>query len=269
MNEGERKQRMKKTIYLGTNTKMYKNIAQTVCFLRELEQSIQDIDRRNLTLFVIPSYTALQAARASVGSESILIGAQNMCWETEGPFTGEVSPLMLKEVGTDIVEIGHGERRRIFGETDEQEMRKVKCALEHDFTALLCIGETDSEKQSGRADAVLRQQLEIGLSQVGTMKTGKLWIAYEPVWAIGTGGKPVPPDYVQERHHTIRACLQAQFGQAGTAIPILYGGGVNHENASALITLEGVDGLFIGRAAWQAKRFADLIRQVLEAVENR
>ena len=127
-------------LYLGTNTKMYKTIADTVSFLTKLSENTKDLSRENLELFVIPSYTTLKDARACVSKESITIGAQNMGWEDQGQFTGEISPLMLKEVDIQITEIGHSERRHVLHETDEEENRKVLCALSHGFTALLCIG---------------------------------------------------------------------------------------------------------------------------------
>lgn len=257
---------MKKHIYMGTNTKMYKNIAQTVRYLQELDAATRHISRERLTLFVIPSYTALPAARLCAARESILIGAQNMCWAEEGQFTGEISPLMLQEVGVDVVEIGHSERRNIFGETDEQTRLKVNAAVKHGFTALLCVGESAEEKRAGSAGDVLRRQLETGLRDVSGARAGQIWVAYEPTWAIGVDGKPVTPDYAAQQHEVIRQALIHRFGaEAGRHIPVLYGGGVNLENALPLIQLDQVDGLFVGRAAWQADAFAIMIELVLRS----
>lgn len=262
-------ERRKKHIYMGTNTKMYKTISQTVSYLKELGLAVKDVDRERLTLFVIPSYTALYHARQSVPREEILIGAQNMCWEEQGQFTGEISPLMLQEIGVDLVEIGHSERRHIFGETDDQERRKVKAAVEHGFTALLCVGETEAEKDSGQFQTVLRRQLETGLKEVSPAQAGQIWIAYEPVWAIGVGGKQVTTGYAALQHSFIRSVLEERFGEeTGARIPILYGGGVNLGNAEALIQLDQVDGLFVGRAAWQAEAFAEMIARVLDRLNQ-
>ena len=250
-------------VYFGTNTKMYKNIAQTVAFLTRLDQLTADISREDLELFVIPSFTTLDAARRCVPPERIALGAQNMGWEDEGQFTGEISPLMLKEVGTRIVEIGHSERRHVLGETDWMENRKVLCALRHGFTPLLCIGETGEQKELGLSDEVLRTQLKAGLHGVSPEDAPKLWVAYEPVWAIGVSGVPASPEYAAEKHQVIRDCLVELFGPAGKGIPLLYGGSVNPENAPALIPLPNIDGLFIGRSAWDADNFNRIIRDCL------
>lgn len=257
---------LSKKIYLGTNTKMYKNIAQTVSYLTRLDELTADLDREKLELFVIPSFTTLESARRCVPPERIDLGAQNMGWEDEGQFTGEISPLMLKEVGTQIVEIGHSERRHVLGETDWMENKKVLCALRHGFTPLLCIGETGEEKGLGLSDEVLRTQLKAGLHGVTAEDAARLWVAYEPVWAIGVSGVPASPEYAAEKHQVIRDCLVELFGAAGEEIPLLYGGSVNPENAPLLIPLPNIDGLFIGRSAWDADRFNAIIRQVLRTV---
>ncbi|MPN04090.1 L-erythrulose-1-phosphate isomerase [bioreactor metagenome] len=168
---------------------------------------------------------------------------------------------MLQEFGLDIVEIGHSERRHVFGETDEQENKKVVSALNHGFTALLCVGETAEQKAAGIADEVLAMQLKIGLRGVLPEQAERIWVAYEPVWAIGVNGVPAPADYVKARHASIRRILGELF--LLTEIPVLYGGSVNPQNAEELIVQPNVDGLFTGRAAWDAENFNALIRQVL------
>ena len=250
-------------VYFGTNTKMYKTIAQTSDVLTELDRLTAGLSRERLTLFVIPSFTALERARRCAPPERILLGAQNMGWADEGQFTGEISPLMLREVGVQVVEIGHSERRHVLGETDWMENQKVRCALRHAFTPLLCIGETAEQKEMGLSDEVLRTQLKAGLQGVTAAEAARLWVAYEPVWAIGTAGVPASPDYAEEKHRVIRQCLTEQFGAVGGAIPLLYGGSVNRENAVQLIPRPNIDGLFIGRSAWEAERFAQIIRDCL------
>ena len=254
---------MAEKLYLGTNTKMYKTIAQTLEFLTRLDARTKDIDRSKLELFVIPSFTTLESARKSVPKESIRLGAQNMGWEEQGEYTGEISPLMLKEVGVEIVEIGHSERRHKLGETDEQENKKVLCALEHGFTALLCIGETAAQKSYDLGPETLRTQLKIGLHGVKPEQASKLMVAYEPVWAIGVGGQPASAEYAARMHRVIRDTLVELLGEAGKSVPSLYGGSVNPQNANELIVLPEVDGLFIGRSAWDAENFDRIIRQVL------
>lgn len=251
-------------LYLGTNTKMYKTISMTQEYLRSLAELTADLPRNELELFVIPSFTSLYHARLCVPPELIRIGAQNMGWEEEGQFSGEVSPLMLKEVGAEIVMIGHSERRHVFLETDEMENRRVLCALRNGLTPLLCIGEDAEEKAFGLADEVLRTQLKIGLSGLTPGQASKIRVAYEPVWAIGVGGVPASAEYAEARHASIRRCLCELFGEeTGSRIPLLYGGSVNPQNAEELIRVENIDGLFIGRSAWQADRFNAIIRSVI------
>lgn len=251
-------------IYLGTNTKMNKTIAQTARFLTELHEHTKDISRDELELFVIPSFTTLYHARKSAPAGSIRIGAQNMGWADCGQFSGEISPIMLKEVGVEVVMIGHSERRRMLGETDEMENKKVQCALAHGLVALLCVGETEEERDYDISDEIIRRQLKIALHGVDKSQTSLLRIAYEPVWAIGINGTPATEEYVQEKHLVIRQTLQELFGAGiGERIPILYGGSVNAGNASALIKVSEVDGLFIGRSAWDAGNFSKIITNVL------
>lgn len=249
--------------YMGTNTKMYKTIAETNAFVEGLCALTADIDRTEFELFVIPSFTTLDQANRHRDARLLKLGAQNMCWEERGQFTGEISPLMLQETGCDLVMIGHSERRHIFGETDEMEREKVACALAHGFTALLCIGETEEEKEAGQSDEVLRRQLRIGLERVTAEQTDRIWIAYEPVWAIGVNGKPITVDYADEKLTVIYEALVERFGEAGAQIPIFYGGSVNPQNAVPLSRCAHIDGLFIGRSAWEAEKFNALIRAVL------
>lgn len=256
---------MSKKLFFGSNLKMYKNIKDTVSYLQDLESLTKDISRDEIELFIIPSYTTLDSASKAIDQKNIRLGAQNMCWEEQGQFTGEISPLMLQEVGTDIVMIGHSERRHVLGETDEEENKKVLCALNHNFTTLLCVGETGEQKDYGISEEVIRIQLKKGLYGVTEKQTEKLWIAYEPVWAIGVNGKPATKEYAEQIHIVIRETLVELFGEeAGNEIPVLYGGSVNPENAVGLSKMEHIDGLFIGRSAWQADNFNKIIRDVLK-----
>lgn len=254
-----------KTLYLGTNTKMYKTCAETGAYLSALSAQIEQkkLAQEEVQFFVIPSFTALHQARGLCG-QRILLGAQNMAWEERGALTGEVSPLMLKEAGVDVVELGHSERRHILGETDEQINAKVLCALRNQFIVLLCIGENAQQKRDGISDEILRIQLKLGLRGVGAGQMSSLWIAYEPVWAIGENGIPASKEYAEQKHQVIRQTLCELFGaRAGNGMPILYGGSVNAENAAQLIHMPHIDGLFIGRSAWDANKFSALIDQVL------
>ena len=241
---------MSKKLYFGSNLKMYKNIKDTVDYLQALVENTKDISRDEIELFIIPSYTTLESATKNVDRNYVKLGAQNMCWEDEGQFTGEISPLMLKELGLDLVMIGHSERRHVFGETDVEENKKVKAALNHGFTTLLCIGETAEEKNFGISAEV-----------------PNIWVAYEPVWSIGVNGTPASADYAEEMHKVIKGCLEEIFGDAAKDIPVLYGGSVNPGNANELIVQPSIDGLFTGRAAWQADKFDKLIRDAKATYE--
>jgi triosephosphate isomerase len=256
---------MKKKLYIGTNTKMYKTIADTAFFLEKLQRDTADISRDHVCIFVIPSYTALEKARSIISNHSILLGAQNVFWEDQGQFTGEISPLMLKEIGVDIVEIGHSERRHMLHETDEEENFKVLAALRHGFFPLLCIGETAEQKDFGISDEILSMQIKMGFHNVLKKDIGHCMIAYEPAWAIGVSGKPATVEYAAEKHNVIRKVLHSLYGDSGSLAPILYGGSVNNDNAAEFIQIENIDGLFIGRSAWEADNFNMIIRKVLSA----
>lgn len=260
---------MQKKLYFGSNLKMYKNIHDTVEYLQNLVGYTKDLSREEIELFIIPSYTTLESAAKNVDRTYVKIGAQNMCWEDEGQFTGEISPLMLKEIGIDLVMIGHSERRHVFGETDIEENKKVKAALNHGFTTLLCIGETAEEKSYGISPEVLRTQLKIGFHDIPVSQIPNIWVAYEPVWSIGVNGTPATADYAEEMHKVIKQTLLDIFGDAGADIPVLYGGSVNPGNASELIVQPSIDGLFTGRAAWQADKFDKLIRDAKTAFESK
>ncbi len=249
-------------LHIGTNLKMYKTIKETISYLTDLDRLTGDLVD-DLCLFVIPSYTALPAASATVDRTRIRLGAQNMHWEERGQFTGEISPLMLQELDLQIVEVGHSERRHIFHETDIEENRKVISAINHSFIALLCVGETGDDKELDIGDERLRQQLKIGLHGLSEADCARLWVAYEPVWAIGVNGIPARSDYADVKHRLIRETLLQLFPHEGRNVPILYGGSVNPDNACDLIGQPAIDGLFIGRSAWDASRFNALIRQVL------
>lgn len=259
---------MQKKLYFGSNLKMYKTIEETVAYLQKLVENTKDISRDEIELFIIPSYTTLESATKNVDRNYVMLGAQNMCWEDQGQFTGEISPLMLKELGLDLVMIGHSERRHVFGETDAEENKKVKAALNHGFTTLLCIGETAEEKEFGISPEVLRTQLKVGFHGVSADNIGKIWVAYEPVWSIGVNGTPASADYAEEMHKVIKECLQEIFGEASAEIPVLYGGSVNPGNANELIVQPSIDGLFTGRAAWDADKFNKLIRDAKKTRES-
>lgn len=252
-------------LYFGSNLKMYKGIADTAAFLTDLQRLTADLDREKIELFILPSYTALPEAARITDQKLIRLGAQNMGWEEEGQFTGEISCRMLAEMGIGMVMAGHSERRHVFRETDEDERRKVRCALDHSMIPLLCIGETGEDKGYGISREVLAVQLKIGLHGLSAEEARRVRVAYEPVWSIGVHGTPAEPSYAEEMHASIKQTLREIFPDAWEEIPVLYGGSVNPGNARELIALPSVDGLYVGRSAWQAEKFNVLIRDALDS----
>jgi len=254
-------------LYIGSNLKMYKTNRQTVELVQQIQTLTADLPRPYLRLFILPSYTALADACRLSNPDLLWVGAQNMHWEAEGPFTGEVSPLMLREIGVKLVMVGHAERRQLFGETDEQVNRRVISALQHGLHTLVCVGDTSLEKQAGVSQDRLRSQLLAGLMDLPPGQLDKLWVAYEPVWSIGVHGTPADPEFANTMHAVIRQTLGELFPSGWGEIPILYGGSVNLDNASDLISQPEVDGLFIGRAAWDAANFDRILRAVLHRLK--
>ena len=187
-----------------------------------------------------------------------------MHWADAGAWTGEISPLMLTDCGLDIVELGHSERREHFGETDETVGLKTEAALRHGLTPLICIGETESEKEAGQADAVLARQVEGALGRLNdAQKAMPILFAYEPVWAIGEGGKPASASYADARQARIIELARAITGRT---VPCLYGGSVNPGNCEELIACPHVDGLFIGRSAWHVEGYLDILAKCAKAL---
>jgi triosephosphate isomerase len=251
-------------LFLGTNTKMYKNISDTVSFLERLKEKTLDITDSRVELFVLPSFTTLYSAARCLEGSRIKFGAQNIHWEDQGQFTGEISPVMLREAGCEIAEIGHSERRHVMGETDAVINKKVLAALRHNMIGLLCVGETGEQKALGITEETLRIQIKTGLNGVDADAMNNIWIAYEPVWAIGVGGTPASREYADESHSLIRRILLELYdSDVGGRIPVLYGGSVNNSNAMELLSMPNIDGLFIGRSAWDADNFSVIIHEAL------
>ena len=209
-----------------------------------------------------PPFIALQQVRDAVIGSPIKVGAQNMHFEDSGAFTGEVGPLMLQGL-CDYVVLGHSERRQLFGETDDHINRKVKAAFAHGLRPILCVGETLEQREAGRAGAVVAQQLRDGLSGVHDI-TGLL-VAYEPVWAIGTGQSATPEIAAEIMGGTVQASLTALFGEAAAEVPLLYGGSVNPENVSGFLRLGAIHGALVGGASLQADQFLQIIQETAQA----
>lgn len=242
--------------WIGTSWKMNKTSAEAKLFSTALAQADGGRDDR-IQRFVIPSFTNVREVKQILAETSVKVGAQNMHWADEGAWTGEVSPLMLKDCNLDIVELGHSERREFFGETDETVGLKTEAAVRHGLIPLICIGETLAEREAGRAQEVLEAQVRGALGKLSeAQKTAPILLAYEPVWAIGVNGIPATSDYADDRQAEIIAVAQDVLDRK---VPCLYGGSVNPQNCEELIQCPHIDGLFIGRSAWNVEGYLDIL----------
>lgn len=243
---------------VAANWKMYKNPAQTEEFFRNFLPLVWGHDRDEIV--VCPPYVDLPAAIESVKGSQIGVGAQNVYWKEEGAFTGEISPPMLTSIGCTHVIIGHSERRQYFGESDDTVNLKLKAALEHGLTPIVCVGEVLEEREAGLTEDVLRRQCVRAFHAISAKKAVKLVIAYEPVWAIGTG-KTATPQMAADAHVLIRGEAAKAFGEEfASRLRILYGGSVKPDNAKALMSEEEIDGALVGGASLDPKSFAAIVK---------
>ena len=242
-----------RTPLVAANWKMHKTVAETEAFLDALLPRVAGLGPAELV--VCPPYPSLAAAVARCAGSGVRVAAQNMHSEPEGPFTGEIAAPMLTELGVDAVVLGHSERRRLFGESDEALARKVPAALEARLTPILCVGETDAERDAEQTEAVLRRQLDADLAAVEDADLGRLVVAYEPIWAIGTG-RNATPEQAEEAIGFIRELLAARDPEAAATVRILYGGSVKTGNAAELFSLPSIDGGLVGGASLDPGDFA-------------
>lgn len=242
------------TPVIAGNWKLNHSPSQARSFFESFQEKV-DLDRLG-TIVIFPTAIAFAAARESLKPGSkIQLGVQNIHWESEGAFTGEISAGMAKEAGADLVLVGHSERRHLFGETDEQTAQKTTAGLDAGLMVVLCVGEKLEERESGRAVQVVERQLEAVLPIVGGGDLGRFLVAYEPVWAIGTG-KTATPEDASEMHSEIRTMLSSAYPESGSAVPILYGGSVKPDNAQELLSAPHVDGVLVGGASLDPESFA-------------
>jgi L-erythrulose 1-phosphate isomerase len=253
----------KKTPWIGTSWKMNKLRNEAHQFALTLLAS-PTVKTEAAQLFIVPPHPYIFDVAGLLQSTRVRIGAQNMHWEDKGAWTGEISPLMVKDCGATLVEIGHSERRTFFNETDETVALKTQAALRHGLTALVCIGDTKAEYESGKTAEALERQVRGLLKYVAPQAAGKVVIAYEPVWSIGEGGTPASPEFANEQHIKIASLVESI---TGGKLPILYGGSVNPQNCVALAGQSHIDGLFIGRSAWDAKGYIGIIESVVESLK--
>ncbi|MBN2056547.1 triose-phosphate isomerase [bacterium] len=243
----------KRKLIIAGNWKMHMGPVGTRAFIKAFVPMTAASPERELIVF--PPFISLPAALEAARGTHLRIGAQNMHHEESGAYTGEISPVMLRELGCTHVILGHSERRHVFGESDAFIHRKVIAALAHSLSPVLCIGELLAEREAGRTMEVVQRQLDMGLAGLDTEQLGQVILAYEPVWAIGTG-KTATPEIAQEVHAFVRWYLDRLFGPgAAAAMSILYGGSVKRDNAAGLIAREDIDGFLVGGASLKPEDF--------------
>jgi triosephosphate isomerase len=242
---------------MAGNWKMYKTPAETRAFFEAFRPLVQAAS--HCEIVICPPFLDLPAAIEAARGTRILVGAQNLHWAKEGAFTGEVSGPMIHATGATYVIIGHSERRQYFGETDETVLKKTVAALDASLSPIVCVGEMLEHRESGQTAAVLCQQCEKGIAGLDAQQFAKIVIAYEPVWAIGTG-KTATPEMAAEAHHVIRAEMRRHFGEkAAGDVRILYGGSVKPDNVKSLMAQPEIDGVLVGGASLDTVSFARIV----------
>ncbi|MBI3895549.1 MAG: triose-phosphate isomerase [Acidobacteria bacterium] len=251
---------------IAGNWKMYKTIAETEAFFTEVAPLVKGVT--HCEVVIAPPFTALRRAAELAESVGISIGAQDLHWEKEGAWTGAISATIIRETGATFTIVGHSERRQFFGETDQSVNKKIGAALSAGLRAIVCIGETLQERETGQTEAVLNRQLVNGLAGLTEPEFSPIIVAYEPVWAIGTG-RTATPEIAQQAHCFIRGCVgQIVSPTVARGLRILYGGSVKPDNIRGLMEQPDIDGALVGGASLQAKSFASIVHyQVMEAAK--
>jgi triosephosphate isomerase len=253
---------MKRTPLVSGNWKMHHNHFEAIQLVQKLGYALRPPDLRETVVSVHPPFTDLRSVQTVLEADQIpiLLGAQDCHWEDKGAFTGEVSPSMLAKLNVTYVIAGHSERRQLFGETDENVNRKVRAILGHGMIPILCIGETLEEREADETESKVSGQVRAGLAGVGPEQVAALVIAYEPIWAIGTG-RVATPDDAQAVCHTIRRVVKEEAGSdAAGAVRIQYGGSVKADNAAELLSQPDIDGALVGGASLEADQFVPIVQ---------
>ncbi len=247
-----------RTKIIAGNWKMNKTNSEAAAFASDLKTKIASIQKTEMV--VCPPFTALAIVAETLRGSRVKVGAQNLFWEPSGAFTGEISTAMIESTGCQYVIIGHSERRQYFGETNQTVNKKIKQTLTTRLMPIVCIGETLQQRQNGQTEQVVRTQMVEGLEGLAADQVQRLVIAYEPVWAIGTG-VTATPEQAEEVHFYIRELLRKQYdGRIAEAIPILYGGSVKPDNIQDLISKPDIDGALIGGASLNVDGFVQMIK---------
>jgi triosephosphate isomerase (TIM) len=246
--------------FIAGNWKMYKTVQDAVVYVKELRSLAKDIE--DVEIVLAPPFTSIHPAAEAARNSNVGIAAQDLHWEREGAFTGAVSAVMVREAGADYAIIGHSERRTLFGETDETVNRKVGAAIAAGLVPIVCVGETLDQRERGETTSVLDRQIKGAFDRVTGEQVGALVIAYEPVWAIGTG-RTATVDQAQEAHAHIRQRLRQWFGAAAAdECHVIYGGSVKPDNAQELVQQPDVDGALVGGASLDVNSFFEIISRV-------
>lgn len=256
-----------KRLMIGTSWKMNKPLSEALAYCEILASHLPAVMHPQIQPFFIPPFTAIHAVSEFFRTHQLpcLTGAQNMHQQEDGAWTGEISASMLVEAGATLVEMGHSERRGAFNETDAAINAKVHTALRHGLRPLVCIGDSADEKRWGVSTETVVRQMKIALHGLTAAQAQQAVIAYEPVWAIGEHGTPATPQQAATIHQALRAALCAVYGaDAAAKVPLLYGGSVNLQNCAELVAQPDIDGLFIGRAAWDAAGYCAIVRRVVQ-----
>ena len=253
---------MSRKVFIAGNWKMNKTAAETVALCQGLKEKFADICPCKVDGAVCPPFTSIATAIAELKGSNIKVGAQNIHWADNGAFTGEISGAMLKEMGVEYVIIGHSERRQYFGETDETVNKRIQAALKYELKPIVCIGETLEGREGNKTEAVLEKQIKGAFAGISADDFKKIVIAYEPVWAIGTG-KTATPDMAEATHAFIRKVIAGLYGAIAEDTVIQYGGSMKPENSKELVAQADIDGGLIGGAALKADSFHDLVKNAI------
>ena len=250
--------------YIAGNWKMFKNIAEAVNLVENIKAGVHRIS--DCHIIICPPFTSLAAVSAAIAGSPIELGAQNMHPEAEGAFTGEISPLMIKELRCRYVILGHSERRQYFKEEDSFINDKVKTALKYSLIPIVCIGETLQQREAKQQFEIVKSQFDLSLKDISKEEITKLLIAYEPVWAIGTG-KTATPEQAEQMQSYVRRLLKERYdADIAAKVPILYGGSVKADNIAELMRKPNVDGALVGGASLKAESFTQLIQNAISAM---
>lgn len=253
--------------FIAGNWKLHKTISEAVELTKKINQDAGK--EKDAEMVVIPPFTALSEVKKVLSESQVLMGAQDVFWKESGAYTGEISPTMLKEAGCDFVVVGHSERRQYFGDTDEKVNKKIIAALDAGLSPILCVGEELEERENNQTFDKIKKQITQGLENLNQDQIKNVIIAYEPIWAIGTG-RTASPEQAEEVHGFIRNQLAEMVGKEDSSCAIiLYGGSVKPKNAFSLIKEKNINGALIGGASLKADSFVDIIREAKKAYKEK